>query len=159
LEVNLAEIAKELAKENAFKKIMIIGKNIMNVMAQEAALKLKELTYETVEAYPAGELKHGYIALVDKDSYAIGLAPYHENLYEKCISNLAEIKTRKGKIILIAQKNEIEADYFIKTPEIAYESTPFVYAVIIQRLALEITKIKKHSIDRPRNLAKSITVI
>ena len=84
---------------------MIIGKNLMNTIAKESALKLKELTYETVEAYSAGELKHGYIALVDENTYAIALAPMHDQLYEKIISNLEEIKTRKGKVILLSTKN------------------------------------------------------
>lgn len=157
-QIALNQVASILAKNSAENKIMIIGKNNMYAIAMEGALKLKELTYMNVDAYASGELKHGYIALVDENTYAIGLAPKNE-FYEKTISNLAEIKTRGGKIILISSENEIDADMFIQLPQMKNEITPFLYTIVLQKLACAIAKLRSLPLDRPRNLAKSITVI
>ena len=155
LNTPISSVVNKLIDSN---NIMIVGKNIMFSIALEGQLKLKELTYKNIQAYPSSELKHGYIALVTQDTYIIALAPKNE-YYDIVLSNLSEIQCRQGKIILIAEKNEIEADIFIQMPQMPYEIAPFVYLIIMQRIAFEIAKAKNLPIDRPRNLAKSITVI
>ncbi len=153
--MDISNISSTLSNAQA---IMIIGKNAMYSIALEGALKLKELTYMNVDAYASSELKHGYIALVDENTYAIGLAPSNNN-YQTVLSNISEIKTRHGKILLLAEKNDIEAEMFLQMPKMDEHEAAFTYIIIIQRLALEIAHKKHLPIDRPRNLAKSITVI
>lgn len=159
MNLDISHIAKELADKNLTDKLMMIGKNTLNFIAQEGALKMKELTYTHIEAHASGELKHGYIALVDEKTYAIGLAAAHADFQPKTLSNLEEIRTRAGKLILIAPHNTIDAEYFIQMPEMDYEIAPLIYIIVLQRLAMEITKLKQLSLDRPRNLAKAITVV
>lgn len=162
---DFAKIAQILIN---FKKIIIIGKNTMYQIAQEGALKIKEITYMNVEAFAAGELKHGYIALVDEDTIAIALAPkpnknstdfeFEENIYNKALSNIAEIKTRGGSIMLFSQENSIDAQHFVQMPDIDINQAPIVYTIAMQLTALELAKKKMLPIDKPRNLAKAVTV-
>lgn len=155
MDINISSIALALSQA---KRIMLIGKNVMYSIAMEGALKMKELTYQNVDAYASSELKHGYIALVDENTYAIGLLA-SDSCYLTSLSNLMEIKTRAGKIVLLAEKDEVDADYFIKMPGMSCDEHAFICVILLQRLACEIAKIKHLPIDRPRNLAKSITVI
>jgi len=155
MDIDISQIAQALSQA---KRIMLIGKNVMYSIAMEGALKMKELTYQNVDAYASSELKHGYIALVDENTYAIGLLA-NDSCYLTSLSNLMEIKTRDGKIILLAEKDEVNADHFLKMPHMSADENAFIYVILLQKLACEIAKIKHLPIDRPRNLAKSITVI
>lgn len=155
LSIDLSNLAQILSQA---KRIIIIGKNLMYFVALEGALKMKEITYLNVEAYPAGELKHGYLALVDSDCFAITLIPDDQLFYNKIISNAQEVKARGGKLVLLSSKNCLDAEFFIQLPSVGYYSATFIYTVILQRLAFEIATKKGLSVDRPRNLAKSVTV-
>lgn len=156
LKIDISKIAKILSKS---KRIIIIGRNLMHYVALEGALKIKEITYLNAEGYAAGELKHGYLALVDEECYAIVLAPKDEIFYKKTISNAQEIKSRGGKIVLISPgKSEMESDYKIDMPDMDYSISPIVYTVILQKIALKMAEELGKCVDKPRNLAKSITV-
>jgi glucosamine--fructose-6-phosphate aminotransferase (isomerizing) len=128
---------------------------------QEASLKLKEISYQNAFAYPAGELKHGPIALVDEQCLVIGLLG-NETTYEKMLSNLMEVKARGGKILAFAPEGakEIEtiADDIIWLPKTPDPLSPIPYSVATQLLAYFIAKQRGTEIDKPRNLAKSVTV-
>ncbi len=159
------DLAQHIDAILSFKKTIILGKNTMYSIAKEGALKINEITYLNTQAYASGELKHGYIALVDADTLVMALLPkanehdeFEHNLYMKALSNISEIKTRSGRIMLIASQTHANADFFINMPEVQYKYSPFTYAVIMQRIALELGKKLNTSIDRPRNLAKAVTV-
>ena len=142
-------------------KIMYIGRGIDMTSAQEASLKLKEITYVNSFAIAAGELKHGTIALITKDTLIIAIAS-QKKLYDKMLSNLEEIKARKSQIFAIAQSGDerIEgiADETFFIPNCTDDVAPLVAIVPCQLFAYYVAKIKKKNIDKPRNLAKSVTV-
>ncbi len=128
----------------------------------EGALKLKEISYLHAEAYAAGEMKHGPIALIDETVPVIVLAP-HDPLFEKTASNLQEAAARGGKIVLITDRQgEHEAGdsahATIVLPNTDAFAAPLVYAVPVQLLAYHVAVLKGTDIDQPRNLAKSVTV-
>ncbi len=129
--------------------------------ALESALKLKEISYIHAEGYPAAEMKHGPIALIDTEIPVVAIAT-RDSVYEKTISNIQEIKARKGRIIAIVTEGDDEAarmaDYLIEVPETAEELTPLVVAIPLQLLAYHIAVNKGRDVDQPRNLAKSVTV-
>ncbi len=141
--------------------IMYIGRNINYPLALEGALKLKEISYIHAEAYPAGELKHGPIALISEDTPTIAICPQDE-LYDKTFSNIQEIKARSGKIIAIATEGDAKlsqiADDIIYLPKTDPLFYPLLIAIPLQLLAYHIADIKECDIDKPRNLAKSVTV-
>lgn len=140
------------------KDIIFLGKNKMSVLAKEAMLKTTEIAYLNAFAYPAGELKHGYIAKITEETITIVFAPQDEVLLHKTISNAQEILTRKGKVLWISHENHINTPYFIQTPQLNYDEATFCYLVLLQKLALELAKKQNLPIDKPRNLAKSVTV-
>lgn len=151
-----------LAKKYASKSIFIfIGRQYMFPTCQEAALKLKEISYVSAFAYPAGELKHGSIALVDSNCVVIGLCG-NEGTYDKVLSNLTEVKARGGQIIAFAPLDGQEldglADDVIYLPKLPEALSPLPYTVASQLLAYYIAKERGTEIDQPRNLAKSVTV-
>ena len=134
----------------------------MYPLALEGALKLKEITYKHCEGYAAGELKHGPLALIDKDIAVIALAPYNDN-FPKLLSNIQEIKAREGKIILItdklgANKAHKYCEEVIILPETNIITSTIIYSLPIQLIAYHLGSALGTDIDQPRNLAKSVTV-
>jgi glutamine---fructose-6-phosphate transaminase (isomerizing) len=141
--------------------MLYLGRQYLYPMALEGALKLKEISYIHAEGYPAAEMKHGPIALVDEDTPSVFLAP-HGAVYDKVMSNLEEIKARGGPIIAVACEDdehvEAKADDVIHVPNVPDYLQPLVVAVPLQLLAYHIALLRGCDIDKPRNLAKSVTV-
>ena len=142
--------------------MLYIGRGTSYALAMEGALKMKEISYIHAEAYAAGELKHGPIALIDEQVPVIVLAP-SDALFEKTASNLQEAAARGGKIILISDEKGIEsmgemASAYIKMPAADPFITPLLYALPVQMLAYHVAVLKGTDVDQPRNLAKSVTV-
>ena len=123
--------------------------------------KLKEISYIHAEGYPAAEMKHGPIALIDEDMPTVIIATNNIN-YDKILSNIQEIKSRKGKIIAIVSKGDQEvkkiADHIIEVPVTIESITPFVTVIPMQLLSYHIAVMLGKDVDQPRNLAKSVTV-
>ncbi len=158
LDKQIQEIAQRYFHYQHF---LYIGRNRNFPLALEGALKLKEISYIHAEAYPAGELKHGPIALVSEEVPTVAICPKDE-IYDKTFSNIQEIKARKGKVIVIAtegdQKIDLVSDDVIYLPRSDPLLTPILAAIPLQLLAYHIARIKECDIDKPRNLAKSVTV-
>jgi len=156
--LTLAPQVKKIATEHD-KKIaaLFMGRDILYPVALEGALKLKEISYIHAHGYPAGEMKHGPIALVDNELPVIALLA-NDNTFDKMMSNLEEVKARDGIIIAISQKPIPIADENIILPEAAWHTNPFLFAIPMQLLAYYIARLKGTDIDQPRNLAKSVTV-
>jgi glucosamine--fructose-6-phosphate aminotransferase (isomerizing) len=154
----IATLAERFAdKEHA----LFLGRGIQYPIALEGALKLKEISYIHAEAYPAGELKHGPLALVDKNMPVIAVAPSDE-LLEKLKSNLEEVRARGGKLIVLtdesAKMQQHEGVDIIMMPKVHKILAPFIYTIPLQLLAYYVAVIKGTDVDQPRNLAKSVTV-
>ena len=144
------------SNENA----LFLGRGMYFSIAQEGALKLKEISYIHAEAYPAGELKHGPLALVDETIPVIALAP-EDSLVEKLLSNLEEVKARGGTLYVFGNARstiEIKKGKFINMPECGDYNAPIVYTIPLQILAYEVACLRGTDLDQPRNLAKSVTV-
>ena len=157
LKPKIIKIAKEIAKKD---NALFLGRGIFYPIAKEGSLKLKEISYIHAEAYPAGELKHGPLALIDKNMPVIALAPENE-LAEKLISNLEEVKARGGKLFVVgnaAGNMKLKAKNLINLPECDFLLTPILYTVPLQILSYEVALLRGTDIDQPRNLAKSVTV-
>ena len=151
--------ANELAHSS---NVLFLGRDLMFPLALEGALKLKEISYIHAEAYAAGELKHGPIALIDERVPVVVMAP-HNNLFDKTLSNVQEVMARKGRILLIADPKGLEAmkqTYWnaIELPPCHEIISPIVYAIPAQMLAYYTAVAKGTDVDQPRNLAKSVTV-
>ena len=165
------KINKVLGTNNKVKKIANKIKNSTNCLylgrgynfpvALEGALKLKEISYIHAEGYPAAEMKHGPIALIDKNMPSIVIAT-NKLYYDKILSNIQEVKSRKGKIIAIVFEGDKEiskiADETIEVPKTIAALTPFVTAIPLQLLSYHIAVMLGRNVDQPRNLAKSVTV-
>jgi len=127
----------------------------------EGALKLKEISYIHAEAYPAGELKHGPLALVDADMPVVTVAPNNE-LHEKLKSNLQEVRARGGELVVFADKqaglSNGEGTHVIELPHIVDALAPILYTIPLQLLSYYVAVLKGTDVDQPRNLAKSVTV-
>ncbi len=141
---------------------LFLGRGTNFPLAMEGALKLKEISYIHAEGYAAGELKHGPIALVDKDMPVIVIAPY-DRVFEKTVSNMEEVAARGGKIILITDQKgadavSLDAVSKIVMPDMPATITPLVYAVPLQLMAYHTAVMRGTDVDQPRNLAKSVTV-
>ena len=153
----MIEIAPNIAnKDNA----LFLGRGIFYPIAKEGALKLKEISYIHAEAYPAGELKHGPLALIDENMPVIALAPESE-IAEKLISNLEEVKARGGTLYVFADPSvnmDVKAGKLIHMPKCDFFMTPIVYNIPLQILSYEVALLRGTDIDQPRNLAKSVTV-
>jgi glucosamine--fructose-6-phosphate aminotransferase (isomerizing) len=151
------EIAPDIAnKDNA----LFLGRGIFYPIAKEGALKLKEISYIHAEAYPAGELKHGPLALIDENMPVIALAPESE-IAEKLISNLEEVKARGGTLYVFADpsvKINLERGAYIQMPECSELLAPIIYTIPLQILAYQVACQRGTDLDQPRNLAKSVTV-
>ena len=157
LKPKIIKIAKEIAKKD---NALFLGRGIFYPIAKEGSLKLKEISYIHAEAYPAGELKHGPLALIDKDMPVIALAPENE-LAEKLISNLEEVKARGGKLFVVgnaAGNMKLKQKNLINLPECDFLLSPILYTVPLQILSYEVALLRGTDIDQPRNLAKSVTV-
>ena len=143
---------------HVYKNFLYLGRGLNYPIALEGALKLKEISYIHAEGYPAGEMKHGPIALIDENTPTVIVAHSFEPLYSKSLSNCEEIKSRMGKIILISDKVSSLADDTVEMPKIDYEFLPFTFVIPLQLLAYYIALFLGNDIDQPRNLAKSVTV-
>ncbi|MGA0919382.1 MAG: SIS domain-containing protein, partial [Gemmatimonadaceae bacterium] len=129
--------------------------------ALEGALKLKEISYIHAEGYPAAEMKHGPIALIDEKMPVVFIAP-HDSVFEKVVSNIQEVKARGGKTIVITSRDEPALaglmDHEIRIPETVDMLTPVLASIPLQLLAYYIAVKRGANVDQPRNLAKSVTV-
>lgn len=151
----IEKIAKDIYKSS---NMFFLGRGIDYPVAMEGSLKLKEISYIHSEAYPAGELKHGPIALIDSDFPVLGIIT-DEFLSSKTISNLQEVVSRGAKTIVITnQKIDNLFDYTIEIPEINTFLSPIISVIPLQLLSYYIAKFKGLDVDKPRNLAKSVTV-
>ena len=151
-------ISKKLSEANA---CYFIGRNIVYPIALEGSLKLKEISYMHSEGFPGGEMKHGPIALIDKNSITVCLTP-NNDLFEKSLSNAQEISARNGKIIILSSvKNMSKINGEIKVINMPKENiidTPFIYTIPLQLISYYFALSEGTDIDQPRNLAKSVTV-
>lgn len=156
------EITKEIAKNFVeASNFLYLGRGYNFPAALEGALKLKEISYIHAEGYPAAEMKHGPIALIDENMPIVIIAP-KKGHYDKIVSNVQEIKARKGKVIAVVNKGDEQvasvADYVIEIPETSECFSPIVASVPLQLLAYYIAVYRGANVDQPRNLAKSVTV-
>lgn len=157
-EEQIAKIARNFSDSRGF---LFIGRGVSFPPALEGALKLKEISYMHAEAYPAGEMKHGPIALLDKELPVVALVPRDE-LWEKTISNIEESMARKAPIIAIATEGDEDirnySENIIYTPATEPELFPFIAVIPLQLFAYHVARMRGCDIDMPRNLAKSVTV-
>tara|TARA_Y100000588_G_scaffold343724_1_gene389421 strand:- start:420 stop:908 length:489 start_codon:yes stop_codon:yes gene_type:complete len=148
-------------KYHEYKDFLFLGRGINTPVALEGALKLKEISYIHAEGYPAGEMKHGPIALIDRDMATLALAPL-DDLYDKMAGNIQEIKARNGVVIGVVTEGDDRLydiiDDAIRIPKSSGELTPILAAIPLQLLAYHIAVLKGSDVDQPRNLAKSVTV-
>ncbi len=159
---NTHEIVKNVAKDFvSAQNFLYLGRGYNFPAALEGALKLKEISYIHAEGYPAAEMKHGPIALIDENMPIVIIAP-KKGHYDKIVSNVQEIKARKGKVIAVVNKGDEQvakmADYIIEIPETSECFSPIVASVPLQLLAYYIAVYRGANVDQPRNLAKSVTV-
>jgi glutamine---fructose-6-phosphate transaminase (isomerizing) len=151
-------LAKKYCDTNNF---LYLGRGVNFPVALEGALKLKEISYIHAEGYPAAEMKHGPIALIDEKMPVVVLAP-QDSVYSKITSNLQEIKARKGIIIAVATEGDTKinalADEVIYIPKVHDFILPIVATIPLQLLAYHIAVMRGCDVDQPRNLAKSVTV-
>ncbi|NMW21227.1 MAG: glutamine--fructose-6-phosphate transaminase (isomerizing) [Chlorobiaceae bacterium] len=143
------------------RNVLYLGRGYNFPVALEGALKLKEISYIHAEGYPAAEMKHGPIALIDEDMPVIFIAT-QDNTYSKILSNIEEVRSRKGRVIAIANEGDKEinrlAEYVISIPHSSAPITPLLTVIPLQLLAYHIATLRGCNVDRPRNLAKSVTV-
>ena len=142
--------------------MLYLGRGTSYPVALEGALKLKEISYIHAEGYPAGEMKHGPIALIDDDVPVIVVAPSDE-LFDKTASNVQEVAARGGKVILLSDRADAVdpgavATATIELPPVHPFVAPIVYVAPVQLLAYHVAVIRGTDVDQPRNLAKSVTV-
>ena len=157
LKKEIQEIAPKISeKDNA----LFLGRGMFYPIAKEGALKLKEISYIHAEAYPAGELKHGPLALIDENMPVVALAPESE-LAEKLVSNLEEVKARGGTLYVFGDSSssmQIDSGKLMTMPTCDFLLTPILYTIPLQILSYEVALLRGTDIDQPRNLAKSVTV-
>ena len=154
----ISELSKTFTYASNF---LYLGRGYNYPVALEGALKLKEISYIHAEGYPAAEMKHGPIALIDSDMPVVVIAP-HDEMYQKVLSNIQEIKARKGKVIALVSKGDDTiskiADEVIEIPQTLECLEPLVASIPLQLLAYHIAVCTGKNVDQPRNLAKSVTV-
>jgi glucosamine--fructose-6-phosphate aminotransferase (isomerizing) len=143
------------------RNFLYLGRGFSYPVALEGALKLKEISYIHAEGYPAAEMKHGPIALIDSDMPVVVIAT-HNNMYEKVLSNIQEIKARKGRVIALVSKGDNTianiADEVIELPDTLECLEPLIATIPLQLMAYHVAVCKGKNVDQPRNLAKSVTV-
>jgi glucosamine--fructose-6-phosphate aminotransferase (isomerizing) len=158
LDVPIRELSRAFVEKN---HTLFLGRGVQFPVAMEGALKLKEISYIHAEAYPAGELKHGPLALVDKEMPVVAVAP-NDDLLEKLKSNLQEVRARGGELYLFADKHAKVADgegiHVLTMPAVPETIAPIVYTVPLQLLSYHVAVLRGTDVDQPRNLAKSVTV-
>jgi glucosamine--fructose-6-phosphate aminotransferase (isomerizing) len=169
---NIPELVKKILKQNEYikqvadqyedsKNFLYLGRGYNFPVALEGALKLKEISYIHAEGYPAAEMKHGPIALIDENMPVVFIAT-KDSVYEKVVSNIQEVKARKGRILAIVNEDDtqIEAmvDHVIRVPRTHNMLIPILTVIPLQLLAYYIAVKKGLNVDQPRNLAKSVTV-
>jgi glucosamine--fructose-6-phosphate aminotransferase (isomerizing) len=158
LEPQITALAREIAR---YRDFLFLGRGIHYPIALEGALKLKELSYLHAEGYPAGEMKHGPIALIDDGMPVIALAP-RDGTYERMMGNIEEVRARDGRVIAIGHAGDRElasrADSMIGVPPSSDLVSPMLFAVPLQLLAYHVAVRLGRDVDQPRNLAKSVTV-
>lgn len=160
--LELNDIISELSRTFTYAhNFLYLGRGYNYPVALEGALKLKEISYIHAEGYPAAEMKHGPIALIDSDMPVVVVAP-HDEMYKKVLSNIQEIKARRGKIIALVSKGDDTiskiADEVIEMPETLECLEPLIASIPLQLLAYHVAVCKGKDVDQPRNLAKSVTV-
>ena len=156
------DASKDLADEFYTRTdFLYLGRHLQFPIALEGALKLKEISYIHAEGYAAGEMKHGPIALIDRTMPVVALVP-RDHVYEKMVSNVEEVKSRRGIVIALGLKDDEGlkriSDFVVEVPEVAPEINPFIFTVPLQLIAYEIALARGCDVDQPRNLAKSVTV-
>lgn len=143
------------------RNMLYLGRGINMPIAFEGALKLKEISYIHAEGYPAGEMKHGPIALVDRDMPVLAIAP-RDPWYDKMISQIEQAKARGGGVIVVATEGDDRvaalADHVFWVPETPWMLSPVVTVIPLQLFAYHIASLRGLDVDQPRNLAKSVTV-
>jgi glucosamine--fructose-6-phosphate aminotransferase (isomerizing) len=154
----ILELAKTFYNHRDF---LYLGRGVNYPIALEGALKLKEISYIHAEGYPAGEMKHGPIALIDEDMPVVAVAP-HDSVFEKMLSNIEEVKARSGIVIAVTDAEDADlaakADAVIQVPKTHELLSPLLMALPMQLLAYHIALLRGCDVDQPRNLAKSVTV-
>ena len=154
----IKDVAKQTMDVNNF---LYLGRGINFPVALEGALKLKEISYIHAEGYPAAEMKHGPIALIDENMPVVVIAP-NDAIFSKILANIQEVKARKGIVITITDKPNKElislSDYVLKVPQTHQHVFPITSSIILQLLAYELAVLRGCDVDMPRNLAKSVTV-
>lgn len=160
--LNVNSRVEDLARTFTYaRNFLYLGRGFSYPVALEGALKLKEISYIHAEGYPAAEMKHGPIALIDSDMPVVVIAT-HNNMYEKVLSNIQEIKARKGRVIAIVSKGDDTisriADEVIELPKTLECLEPLIATIPLQLLAYHVAVCKGKNVDQPRNLAKSVTV-
>jgi glutamine---fructose-6-phosphate transaminase (isomerizing) len=140
---------------------LYLGRGYQFPVALEGALKLKEVSYIHAEGYPAAEMKHGPIALIDENMPVVFLAP-RDGVYHKVLSNIEEVKAREGQVIAVVNNGASEldgrVDHFIRVPKTHPALLPILTVIPLQLLAYHIAMLRGCDVDQPRNLAKSVTV-
>ena len=143
------------------RNFLYLGRGYSYPVALEGALKLKEISYIHAEGYPAAEMKHGPIALIDSEMPTVIIAP-KDHLYEKIVSNVQQVKSRGGSIIAIVTKGDTTirelANHVLEVPDVPECLTPLITSIPLQLLSYYIAINKGKNVDMPRNLAKSVTV-
>ena len=156
-----AEIVAIAKRYHTKRNFLYLGRGINYPIALEGALKLKEISYIHAEGYAAGEMKHGPIAMIDKDMPVVVLVP-RDRLYEKTVSNLMEVKARNAPVIAFVSEGERDlgkvADAVFTVPDVPALLSPILFTVALQLLAYHIAVLRGTDVDQPRNLAKSVTV-
>ena len=154
----ILELAKTFQNHRDF---LYLGRGVNYPIALEGALKLKEISYIHAEGYPAGEMKHGPIALIDEEMPVVAVAP-HDSVYAKMLSNIEEVKARSGIVIAVTDEEDADlaakADAVIQVPQTHELLSPLLMALPMQLLAYHIALLRGCDVDQPRNLAKSVTV-
>lgn len=156
------DVAQDIARVfKSSSNCLYLGRGYNFPVALEGALKLKEISYIHAEGYPAAEMKHGPIALIDEQMPVIVIAP-KQGHYDKVVSNIQEIKSRSGRIIAVVTKGDVQvrdlADYVIEVPDTADALSPLLTTIPLQLLSYHIAVMRGCNVDQPRNLAKSVTV-
>jgi glucosamine--fructose-6-phosphate aminotransferase (isomerizing) len=161
LESGTAEIERIAATVANAKFFMYLGRNVGLPIALEGALKLKEISYVATDSYAAGEMKHGPIALLDESTPVVAVATQSPVL-EKLVSNIQEVRARKARVIAIASEGDVQigehCDEVIRVPAAQWMLNPLLAVIPLQLLAYNIARNRGLNVDRPRNLAKTVTV-
>jgi len=157
-EPRIEAVARQYLQARDF---LYLGRGMSYPIALEGALKLKEISYIHAEGYPAGEMKHGPIALIDEHVPVVVLAP-RDRHYEKVVSNLEEVKARGGRVIMVCSRQDEEAsakaETILEIPAETGDLSPILLSIPLQLLAYHFSVLKGNDVDQPRNLAKSVTV-